>query len=73
MSAVTVKTYDGVSHGVPRYGGRGSAFRLETTCGLEFSSWRYAGRKYGDGRHAVTIANGGSVDCMSCLVKAANP
>jgi hypothetical protein len=73
VSAVTVKTDDGISHGVPWHGGRGSAFRLETSCGLEFSSWRYAGRKYGGGRPTVTVANGGTVNCMTCLVMAAWP
>lgn len=74
MTAVVVMTDDGISHGVPEHRGRGSAFRLETTCGLEFQSWLYAGKRYGEGRGPrPKVSTGGIVDCMACLVRGARP
>ncbi len=69
-----IVTSDGVSHGPPSAPSRGSAFFLETACGLGFDSWLYEGKRYGDrdlskGRPVVTA--GGVVDCMTCLVRRA--
>lgn len=74
MTSVTVKTTDGISHSVPERGERGSGFRIVTSCGLEFQSWNYAGRrlygrwKRGDGSEVPQVSTEGVVDCMSCLV-----
>lgn len=70
---MVILTSDGISHGAPQYDGRkrGSAYWLETTCGLGFNDWHYAGKHYGR-RMDVTnpvLKAGGVVDCMTCLVR----
>lgn len=75
MTAVVVKTRDGVSHGVES---RERAFYLETPCGLTFVSWSYQGSRQGrrNRRRPVTQlpeSTTGVVDCMSCLVKETRP
>ena len=72
---MTILTSDGVSHGAPERNGRGSAFRLETACGLEFQSWLYASKRYGSrdlGKGLPVIVADGVIDCMTCLVRRAS-
>lgn len=72
---MTILTSDGVSHGPPEHLGRGSAFRLDTACGLEFQSWLYAGKRYGSrdrGKGLPEVSADGVIDCMTCLVRRAS-
>lgn len=74
---MTILTSDGVSHGAPTQGARGSAFRLDTACGLEFRAWTYAGMKYGDGDpddegERPVVTPGFEINCMTCLVRRAS-
>lgn len=73
MSDVIVRTEDGVVHGAPNRRSHGSAFLLETSCGLKFRQWRYAGKCYGRrpyAAEAMPTLGMGVVDCMTCLVSA---
>lgn len=77
MTAIVVRTRDGVSHGVES---RERAFYhvLETPCGMTFASWTYEGYRQGRRNRRRPSAHipeelMGDVDCMSCLVKGARP
>ena len=72
-----IVTSDGISHGQPESLWGGSAFRLDTACGLKFGSWTYAGMKYGDGDpdsdgERPVVTPGFEVNCMTCRVRRAS-
>jgi hypothetical protein len=74
VTDATILTLDGISHGMPTQGRRVSGFVIETTCGQEFSSWRYKEKCYGIWfpneipSTLVEMRVGHPVDCMACIV-----
>lgn len=71
MTTVTIRTTDGISHGVPGDVIRANGFVLATACGLEFQSWHYKGKIYGryldETLAELADMRTGHVDCMACV------
>lgn len=78
MTSITIKTSDGISHGVLNDNKRRRSCAVPTVCGLEFDSWRYKGKGYGiwypdEILDKLPEQKLGEVDCMACIATQAAP